>query len=297
MPVKFYISIISIILTLAVGTAVGQGRHALFVGISDYPTASGFQKIHGAEDYEIVGKMLEKQGFEIVKLLDGDATASNIRAALDNVAKNSAKGSLVYIHFSCHGQPFEDKLPFDEDDFWDESLVAYDAKKNYQSGVYEGENHILDDELSVYFDQIRQKIGEHGLLCVVIDACHSGTSSRDDIDEDDVVRGTDFGFSADGKIFAPRINKKGNFPIAKIPGAGDILIHEASRSYQFNKEVVKGGKHYGALSYYVSQVLDRHNITRSLDWVGDVNALMEGDHALTDQNMVYESSFLADGQE
>ena len=207
------------------------------------------------------------------------------------MAKTSAKGSCVYIHFSCHGQPFEDKPPFDEDDLWDESLVAIDAKKNYQSGIYEGENHIIDDELSVYFDRIRKKIGEDGLLCVVIDACHSGTSSRDDIDDDDFVRGTDFGFSADGKIFAPRINRKGNFQIDKIPGAGDILMLEACRSYQFNKEVIKNGKHYGALSYYVGQVLERHNITRSLDWVDDVNGLMENDLTLTDQNMVYESSF------
>lgn len=291
MPIKFYISIIFIILFLAVDTAVGQGRRALFVGISDYPSTSGFQKIHGAEDYEIIGKMLEKQGFEIAKLLNGDATASNIRAALDNMAKTSAKGSCVYIHFSCHGQPFEDKPPFDEDDLWDESLVAFDAKKNYQSGIYEGENHIIDDELSVYFDKIRKKIGEDGLLCVVIDACHSGTSSRDDIDDDDFVRGTDLGFSADGKIFAPRINRKGNFQIEKIPGAGDILMLEACRSYQFNKEVIKNGKHYGALSYYVGQVLDKHSITRSLDWVDDVNDLMKNDLTLTDQNMVYESSF------
>ncbi|MBR6178683.1 MAG: caspase family protein [Bacteroidales bacterium] len=291
MPIKFYISIIFIILFLAVDTAVGQGRRALFVGISDYPSTSGFQKIHGAEDYEIIGKMLERQGFEIAKLLNGDATASNIRAALDNMAKTSAKGSCVYIHFSCHGQPFEDKPPFDEDDLWDESLVAIDAQKNYQSGIYEGENHIIDDELSVYFDRIRKKIGEDGLLCVVIDACHSGTSSRDDIDDDDFVRGTDFGFSADGKIFAPRINRKGNFQIEKIPGAGDILMLEACRSYQFNKEVIKNGKHYGALSYYVGQVLERHNITRSSDWVDDVNDLMKNDLTLTDQNMVYESSF------
>lgn len=291
MPIKFYISIIFIILFLAVDTAVGQGRRALFVGISDYPATSDFQKIHGAEDYEIIGKMLEKKGFEIAKLLNGDATASNIRAALDNMAKTSAKGSCVYIHFSCHGQPFEDKPPFDEDDLWDESLVSFDAKKNYQSGIYEGENHIIDDELSVYFDKIRKKIGEDGLLCVVIDACHSGTSSRDDIDDDDFVRGTDLGFSADGKIFAPRINRKGNFQIEKIPGAGNILMLEACRSYQFNKEVIKNGKHYGALSYYVGQVLDRHNITRSLDWVDDVNDLMKNDLTLTDQNMVYESSF------
>ena len=73
----------------------------------------------------------------------------------------------------------EDLPPFDEEDSWDEAVVAYDAQITYQSGVYEGENHILDDELCKYFTEIRRKIGEDGLLCVLIDACHSGNSCSD----------------------------------------------------------------------------------------------------------------------
>lgn len=274
-----------------VSKTVGQDKCALFVGISDYPETSGFGMINGANDYEIIGEMLDNQNYKTTKLLDTDATAANIRNELKKLATISNKGSYIYIHFSCHGQPFEDKPPNDEDDLWDESLVAYDAKINYQSGVYEGENHILDDELFEYFNQIRRRIGEDGFLCVVIDACHSGTSSRDDIEENDVIRGTDLGFSEDGKIFAPRINRQGNFKIEKIDGCSDIIILEACRAYQFNKEVSKNGKNYGALSYYVREVLEKQDITHSLDWVLQVDELMKKDHTLTDQNMVYESSF------
>ena len=290
MCIKTYISICLMIFSI-VGTAVGQVKNALFVGIADYPESSGFQKLHGTNDCEIISKNLDNQGFKITKLLNSQATAANIRAELHKLATHSEKGSYIYIHFSCHGQPFEDKPPFDEEDLWDESIVAYDAKINYQSGVYEGENHILDDELSHYFGEIRRQIGADGLLCVVIDACHSGTSSRDEIDDEDVIRGTYLGFSENGKSFSPRINKQGNFIIDKIPGSSDIIILEACRAYQYNKEVFKNGKHYGSLSYYVNEVLVNQNITKSLDWVLHVRDLMEKDNALIDQNMVYESSF------
>lgn len=208
MSIKYYISTCLLIVAIAF-TAAGQKKCALFVGISDYPESSGFAKIHGASDYEIIGTMLDNQGFKTTKLLNNQASAANIQDALINIAATADKGSWVYINFSCHGQPVEDKPPFDEDDLWDESIIPYDAKINYQSGVYEGENHIID----------------------------------------------------------------------------------ACRSYQFNKEVFKNGKHYGSLSYYVAEVLDNQRITKYLDWVLKVRELMSNDITLSNQNMVYESSF------
>ena len=282
---------VCILISFVAIAAMGQERSALFVGISDYPDSSGFKKINGANDYEIVGKMLDNKGFNTTVLFNSQATAANIRNELQNLATNSTKGSCVYIHFSCHGQPFEDKPPFDEDDHWDESLVAYDAEINYQSGVYEGQNHIIDDELYSYFTAIRQKIGENGLLCVVIDACYSGTGSRDEEDDEGIERGTRLGFSEDGKLFAPRIDRTSNFAIEKIPGGADIIVLEACRAYQTSKEVVKNGKHYGSLSYYVVQVLNRHKITKNTDWILQVSNLMSNDPALINQNMVYEVSF------
>ena len=283
-----FVCILMSFITIA---AMGQERSALFVGISDYPESSGFKKIHGANDYEIVGKILDNKGFKTTTLLNSQAIAANIRNELQNLATNAAKGSYVYIHFSCHGQPFEDKPPFDEDDHWDESLVSYDAKINYQSGVYEGENHIIDDELFSYFSAIRQKIGENGLLCVVIDACYSGSAGRDEEDDEGIERGTRLGFSDSGKYFAPRIDHTSKFAIEKIPGGADIIVLEACRAYQINHEVIKNGRYFGALSYYITQVLNSHKITKHTDWILQVSNLMSNDPALISQNMVYEISF------
>ena len=76
----------------------------------------------------------------------------------------------------------------------------------YRKGIYEGEKHILDDELNAFFNKIREKIGQKGMLLVVIDACHSGTMSREEndapLDDESPVRGTYIGFSED-KIFRP----------------------------------------------------------------------------------------------
>ena len=282
---------VCILISFAAIAAMGQERSALFVGISDYPESSGFKKIHGANDYEIVGKMLDNKGFKTTTLLNSQATAANIRNELQNLATNSANGSYVYIHFSCHGQPFEDKPPFDEDDRWDESLVSYDAEINYQSGVYEGQNHIIDDELYSYFTAIRQKIGENGLLCVVIDACYSGTGSRDEEDDEGIEHGTRLGFSDSGKYFAPRIDRQSNYKIDKIADAADIIVLEACRAYQINHEVIKNGRYCGALSFYITQVLKNHPITENTDWILQVSNLMSNDPALISQNMVYEISF------
>lgn len=282
---------VCILISFVAIAAMGQERSALFVGISDYPESSGFKKIHGANDYEIVGKMLDNKGFKTTTLLNSQATAANIRSQLQNLATNSTKGSYVYIHFSCHGQPFEDKPPFDEDDHWDESLVAYDAKINYQSGVYEGKNHIIDDELYSYFSAIRQKIGENGLLCVVIDACYSGSAGRDGEDDEGIERGTRLGFSENGKYFAPRIDRQSNYKIDKIADAADIIVLEACRAYQINHEVIKNGRYCGALSFYITQVLNSHRITKNTDWILQLRDWMASDPALINQNMVYEISF------
>lgn len=198
----------------------------------------------------------------------------------------------MYIHFSCHGQPFED-LSGDEEDGWDESIVPYDAQKKYCKGIYEGQNHIIDDELHVYFDQIRSAIGPKGFLCVIIDACHAGGSSRGDELEDDeeqICRGTKQAFSPSGKSFHPRINSKGRFQINQTANMSNILILEACRSYQSNYEIKQDGNYYGPLSYYVNQSLLLYQFSHNLDLVRDVKKRMDGDRRLSRQNMVYETS-------
>lgn len=271
-----------------------QTKRALVIGISEYQQdiENAWDNIHGANDAELISSILVKQGFKTTKICNKSATASRIRKEIKTMIASCKNGDIIYLHFSCHGQPFED-LNGDEDDGWDESLIPYDAPKTYQKGLYEGANHILDDELHEYFNQIRTKIGSNGFLCVVIDACHAGGSARGDEfeeDEEQYCRGTKDAFSPSEKIYRPRINASGHFVIERNRSQGNILILEACRSYQFNYEIKQDGKYYGPLSYYVSKVLKIQTLTNSTSWVLEVKRMMDGDQRLVRQNMVYETS-------
>ena len=271
-------------------------KRALLVGISDYGTSinassNQWSNIHGANDVELVSKTLKKQHFKTTIITNRNATAQRIRKELKSLSVSCRKGDVVYIHLSCHGQPFEDKNG-DEEDEWDESIIPYDAQKVYIKGKYEGANHILDDELHGYFQRIRQAIGTTGFLCVVIDACHAGGSQRGDDFEDDepICRGTKQAFSPNGKEYRPRINTNGHFVIQTDGKSGNIIILEACRSYQSNYEIKQDGKYYGPLSYYVNKDLSTYSLAPNLKWVQEVKRLMDGDRRLTKQNMVYETS-------
>ena len=289
----FKVTILVVALAFA-STASAQAKRALLVGISNYSSNSATQwtDIHGANDVELIAATLKSQRFSIAKVTNKQATAKRIRKELTSLVRSCRTGDVVYIHFSGHGQPFEDKSG-DENDGWDESIIPYDAHKAYSKGRYEGSNHILDDELYGFFDQIRMKVGPKGFLCVVIDACHAGGSSRgDELEEDEeiFVRGTKDAFSPNGKKYRPRVNTNGHFVIKSSGTQGDILILEACRSYQSNYEIKQDGQYYGSLSYYVNKTLRSSRLTNSLNWVQEVKRFMDGDRRLTRQNMVYETS-------
>ena len=290
----FHILLIAFALCALPFSMEAQTKRALLVGISNYSANSATQwtDIHGANDVELIASTLKSQKFKVTKVTDKQSTAKRIRKELSSLVKSCRKGDVVYIHFSGHGQPFEDKSG-DEEDGWDESIIPYDAHKTYSKGKYEGANHLLDDELYGHFDKIRRQVGQKGFLCVVIDACHAGGSSRgDEVEEDEeiFVRGTKDAFSPSGKKYRPRVNTNGHFVIKSSGVQGDILILEACRSYQSNYEIKQNGKYYGPLSYYINKTLQTFQLAPSLQWVQEVKRLMDGDRRLTRQNMVYETS-------
>ena len=270
-------------------------KKAFLVGISNYTSneeetsEDSWSNIHGANDIELISRTLQKQKFNVTKLLNKEATASRIRKDLSTFISSCKVGDIVYIHFSCHGQPAED-IDGDEDDGWDEALVPYDALKVYMQGKYTGENHITDDELNGYLNSIRQKVGLNGLVYVIIDACHAGTSYRGEEEDSVFVRGTNIGFSSSGKLFAPRIDKRGMYKIEKKPSLSDICLLEACRSYQVNNEIREGGTYYGSLSFYINKVLGDMELSKDTSWIQKVNQMMNSDVRLIRQNMVVETS-------
>lgn len=287
-----YRIVILLLVTLCVSAGYAQRKRAFLVGISHYDQAlTGYQwnNIHGLEDVNLICPFLKKQGFGITTCLDEAATYKNITYQLGQFISKTAKGDIVYLHFSAHGQPVED-LNGDEEDGWDESIVPIDAFKIYKKGVYEGQRHLTDDLLNKYFKKLREKVGLTGFLYVVIDACHAGTSSRAN---DETVRGTHVGFTYNNKVFKPSTNKKSHYRIEASNKLSKVLFIEACRPDQVNTEIKVGGKYYGPLSYNIAQVLSGFTLTTNADnFIEKIkHSLMKTGRWPNNQNLVTETSY------
>ena len=279
-----------IFMVLIAGNA--QRKRAFMVGISHYDTAlTGYQwnNINGVEDCNLLSPILKKQGFYLTTILDEQATYQNITNQLSTFTNQTKKGDIVYLHFSAHGQPVED-LNGDEEDGWDEAIVPIDAYKIYKKGVYEGKKHLLDDQLNTYIKKLRTKIGTAGFLYVVIDACHSGTSSRAN---DETIRGTKVGFTYNNKVFKPSTQKKSHYKVEATPKMSHVMYLEACRPDQVNMEIKVDGKRYGPLSYNIAQALQAKPLSANGDdFLNQVKAsIMKGGKWPNNQNLVTETSF------
>lgn len=232
------------LMLLSAVTLPARERRALLVGIGEYPAESEWTLVHGDNDVRIIREFLLGQGVkaECIEIVTNEeATKKGILSALERLAKTAGKGDVVYIHFSGHGQQVTD-LDGDEEDGFDEAWVPYDARKKYVSRVYEGENHIIDDELNAYLKKLRAKVGPKGRITVVSDACHSGSGSRG-LGDDEYFRGTDEKF----------ILPAGTARWSGRSNTVEWLFIGACKSYQTNYECkASDGQFYGCLSYVIA---------------------------------------------
>lgn len=235
-----------------------QRKRAFMVGISNYHS-NGYKvwnNIHGAEDVMLLTPELEKKGFTVQSITNEAATYQAIVSALDAFIISSKKGDIVYLHFSCHGQPVEDGLKgdsLDEEDHWDEAIVPIDAGKEYSATGYQGEKHFTDDELNSFMVSLRKKIGAAGMVYVAMDACHAGTMYMGGLE---AIRGTNEGLTIIGTKYNPPKENVSHYTIKKSPNLAPVLFFEACQSRERNSEIIIKGKEYGALSYNIWQALN-----------------------------------------
>ena len=241
------IRIITYILLLLSLSVTAQTKRALVIGLGEQQDKA-WNKINGDKDVPFVQAMLKNAGFKSVKtLVNRQATKTGIVGAFKRMTASCKHGDVVYIHYSGHGQQMTD-VHNDERDGLDECWIPYDACRKV-SATYHGEKHLTDDELNVYLNAIRNKIGAKGKLLVVIDACHSGDGTRGE--DDEIVRGVEDTLVVDSqnarglyetfeaiKSFFVGDNGKGNFINTKAkPLAERWITISACRSDQVNIEM------------------------------------------------------------
>ncbi len=244
--------------------AVTSDKVALIVALSTYPLESGWNKINGENDVSIMVSALKSRGFkaENISVLKGpQATKANIKAELKHLEQKLAKGGFFVFHFSGHGQQVSDREPdLDENDQYDEALVLYDGPRSMPKGEYQGEGHLIDDEMEGLFLPIRKKLGKKGQLLFLLDACHSGTATRgpDDILEEP-IRGTDraFIFPESKETAEDQKEEKENTGFYENNNSNDIsdyILISATRPDETNAECAIDSMYYGPLSYAFSVV-------------------------------------------
>ena len=147
-------------------------KRALVIGVGDYQHVSRLRgPVNDAED--MAAFITRHGGFkesDVRMLRDAEATRKNILAAVDEwLVGGTAAGDEVFLYFSGHG--FQEKdLNGDEQDRLDETLVPVDAFVTEEGHV---KGMITDDEIRELLDRLRGRSVQ-----VVVDACHSGTSTR-----------------------------------------------------------------------------------------------------------------------
>lgn len=230
---------------LVSGMASAQTRHALVIGIGQYPENSGWNEINGDKDIPVVTDMLRRCGFkDIVTLENSEATFDNILMQLNRLASVSDKGDRVYIHFSGHGQQITD-LDGDEEDGYDEALIPYDAGKYYIRGKYAGERHLTDDIVNEWLVRIRKNTGPEGKIVFIADACHSGDITRAEDDSTLIARGTADKFEIPVTHSGTTVQRKVNW-----------ISLSACRPYQTNYEYrTPDGQYHGKLSWLLAEAL------------------------------------------
>lgn len=226
-------------------------KKALLIGVSAYKDKA-WGKINSHNDIELLRNTLQNElGFVVEALTESNATHDGIVKALNDLVANCNDNDTIVIHFSGHGQQMVD-IEGDEEDLYTECFIPFDAAKvcSNNANGYRGQCHFTDDEINKYITKLRKKIGKNGYLIVSIDACHSGSGTRDASDGR-VMRGTNdiFGYG----ILEPA-KRKGRTVAGTLNNATYVAI-SACQPGERNYEVVRNGKNYGALSFMLNEKL------------------------------------------
>lgn len=282
-----------LLILLLVSPCSAQTSRALLVGIQDYPKNSGWSQIHAHNDLQIVSATMRAAGVRDLRILrDSQATHAAVVSSMKRLSKEVKEGDRVLVFFSCHGQWITDtnadEKAINPRDRYDESLIPYDAQisYNWKGRGYKGQNHLVDDELNLLLDGIRQALGSKGQLLVLYDACQSGDLDRSETKEETALR---------RGVKTPFEIPSGGTRAKNSPVPVSWISISACRDIQNNYECVVDGTAYGRLAYSFCQVF-KPGITPK-DLVDGIQSIYDSLPTSSDEPVQELSKFIPEGKE
>jgi hypothetical protein len=232
-------------------------KHALIIAVGRYAPGSGWDNIGSTNDIPLIKNALKYHSFpeQHIKVLQNEeATKEGIEAAFQALILQVDEKDIVVFHFAGHGQRVQDDNG-DESDGYDEAIAPYDSQKNF-SPNYQGQQHIRDDELGKWLYQLREKLGIDGNVLVGLDACYSGTGTRDGMAK---VRGASNPMAAPGYSPAVQYNSTNFTGIEQKSGENlaSMVVISGAQQNEPNRETLHANKPVGSLSLALSRQLQK----------------------------------------
>ncbi len=232
-----------------------MNRRALLIGIDAY---AHVRTLDGCvNDARLMQRVLvETFGFaagDITLLADAQATREAILAAFDTLIAATGPGDVVVVHYAGHGSQMTDREG-DEPSGFDSTLMPWDTGREPHEN-----RDITDDEVHLKLEALAARTSSTTIL---VDACHSGTITRD-------------AFGAKGRSVAADRRPAAALPPSPIPTgrlartrsgasgwmplADKYVLIAGCRDDEESKEYYppEGGGPHGALTYFLCQELRR----------------------------------------
>lgn len=230
--------------------SVSQTKRALVIAVGEQIDQE-WDKINADKDLYYVLDMLHKADYQqIITCVNEEATKKGILSMFEELENSCGKNDIVYIQFSGHGQQMEDTDGDEKDDNKDECWIPYDAYCSPCDKDW-GEKHLVDDEINILLNGIYNKIGDGGKMLVVVDACHSGGSTRGNA----VIRGTHLKFkpkSLNDKLSDKSVTKENWITLS--------ACKSGQTNYEMQDPVV------GKLTYALCEIVNNNDFLDNKDF-------------------------------
>jgi hypothetical protein len=231
-------------------------KRALLIGIDAYPHVPPLDGC--VNDVRLMRSVLaDSFGFaedNMTLLADEQATRAGILAAFDALVSATGHDDIVVIHFAGHGSQMTDREG-DEPSGFDSTIMPIDTARPPGPNL-----DITDDEIQVVLEALARKTP---YTTLVVDACHSGTVTRDAFGGK--ARSVEPDRRPIGELPpSPVRSVRSRAPVSSGPSGwlplADryVLIagcRDEERSYEYCPPESDGAVAHGALTYFLCQQL------------------------------------------